>query len=86
VRALTLLPRRPRNLALLSMLIVFGFGINARLTTEIIVAKLLLDAKLIDTDLFTALVAESSLSTVSVPILFTLLVRKWREQLDHRIQ
>lgn len=63
-----------------------GIGINARLTTEIIVAKLLLDAKLIDTDLFTALVAASSLSTVLVPILFTLLVRKWREQLDHRIQ
>ncbi len=53
-----------------------GIGINARLTTEIIVAKLLLDAKLIDIHLFTALVAASSLSTILVPLLFTWLVRR----------
>ncbi len=58
-----------------------GIGLNARLTTEIIVAKLLLDAKLIDLHLFTALVAASSVSTVVVPLLFTLLVRKWGDQL-----
>ena len=54
-----------------------GIGLNARLTTEIIVAKLLLDAGLIDLHLFTALVAASSLSTLAVPLLFTLLVRRW---------
>ena len=59
-----------------------GVGINARLTTEIIVAKLLLDARLIDVDLFTALVAASSLSTVLVPILFTFIVRRWRALLQ----
>ncbi|HHQ14109.1 MAG TPA: cation:proton antiporter, partial [Chromatiales bacterium] len=58
-----------------------GIGLNARLTTEIIVAKLLLDAKLIDTHLFTALVAASSMSTVVVPLVFTLLVRWWGKQL-----
>jgi len=58
-----------------------GIGLNARLTTEIIVAKLLLDAKLIDVHLFTALVAASSLSTIVVPLVFTLLVRKWGDQL-----
>lgn len=58
-----------------------GIGLNARLTTEIIVAKLLLDAKLIDSHLFTALVAASSVSTVVVPLLFTILVRKWGDQL-----
>lgn len=58
-----------------------GIGLNARLTTEIIVAKLLLDAKLIDVHLFTALIAASSVSTVVVPLLFTLLVRKWGDQL-----
>jgi Ca2+-transporting ATPase len=54
-----------------------GIGLNARLTTEIIVAKLLLDAGLIDNNLFTALIAASSLSTLIVPLLFTLLVRRW---------
>ncbi|MFQ5803211.1 MAG: cation:proton antiporter [Candidatus Methylomirabilales bacterium] len=58
-----------------------GVGINARLTTEIIVAQLLLHAKLIDVHLFTALVAASSVSTISVPLLFTYLVRCWGEQL-----
>jgi len=59
-----------------------GIGLNARLTTEIIVGKLLLDAQLIDVQLFTALVAASSLSTLLVPLWFTLLVRKWGETLN----
>jgi len=54
-----------------------GIGVNARLTTEIIVAKLLLEAGLINTDLFTALVAASSLSTLGVPLAFTVLVKRW---------
>ncbi|WP_457651418.1 cation:proton antiporter [Rhodocaloribacter sp.] len=58
-----------------------GIGLNARLTTEIIVARLLLDARLIDLHLFTALVAASSLSTIIVPLVFTLLVRWWGERL-----
>jgi|GEM_PF-50652 len=57
-----------------------GIGLNARLTTEIIVAKLLFDAKLIDDKLFTALVAASSLSTIIVPLLFTLIASKWKDQ------
>jgi Ca2+-transporting ATPase len=63
-----------------------GIGLNARLTTEIIVAKLLLDAQLIDINLFTALIAASSLSTVVVPLVFTLLIRKWGNQLLQPIQ
>jgi Ca2+-transporting ATPase len=58
-----------------------GIGLNARLTTEIIVAKLLYDANIIDVELFTALVAASSVSTVVVPVLFTLFVRLWGESL-----
>lgn len=58
-----------------------GVGINARLTTEIIIAQLLLQANLIDVHLFTALVAASSVSTISVPLLFSLLVRRWGDQL-----
>ncbi len=56
---------------------VIGIGLNARLTTEIIVAKLLFDAGLIDNHLFTALIAASSLSTLIVPLWFTFLVRRW---------
>ena len=58
-----------------------GIGLNARLTTEIIVAKLLLDAGLIDTHLFTALVAASSLSTLLVPLLFVGVVHRWGDRL-----
>ncbi len=60
---------------------VVGIGINAQLTTEIIVAKLLLDAKLIDEHLFTALVTASSLSTLLVPLIFTGLIRRWGHDL-----
>ena len=55
-----------------------SIGLNARLTTEIIVAKLLLDAELIDSELFTALVAASSISTIIVPLLFSLMVSRWK--------
>ena len=58
-----------------------GVGINARLTTEIIVVQLLYSAHIIDTHLFTALVAASSFTTLTVPLLFTLLVRYWGDAL-----
>ena len=54
-----------------------GIGLNAQLTTGIIVAKLLLDARLIDTHLFTALVSAASLSTIIVPLAFTFMMNKW---------
>jgi Ca2+-transporting ATPase len=58
-----------------------GIGLNARLTTEIIVAQLLFSAELIDLDLFTALIAASAFSTIIVPLAFVLIVRKWGEEL-----
>ena len=58
-----------------------GIGLNARLTTEIIVAKLLLDAQIIDIHLFTALVAASSVSTIVVPLLFSLMISFWKKEL-----
>jgi len=60
---------------------IIGLGLNVRLTTEIIVAKMLLDAQLIDVKLFTALAASSSLSTTVVPLVFSLLVCKWGNDL-----
>jgi len=59
-------------------------SLNARLTTGIITAKLLLYAKLIDVHLFTAIVAAASLSTIIVPLAFILLIRKWADQLLFR--
>lgn len=61
--------------------LTIGVGLNARLTTEIIVAKLLFDASLIDVKLFTALVAASSVSTIVVPLIFSFIVAKWGEEL-----
>ncbi len=58
-----------------------GIGLNARLTTELIVAQLLLAAHLIDEVLYTALVAASAFSTISVPLLVSVILDKWREDL-----
>lgn len=64
---------------------IIGVGLNARLTTEIIVAQLLLTAGLIDNRLFTALIAASSVSTIVVPLLFAFLVRQWGETLHEPV-
>jgi Ca2+-transporting ATPase len=60
---------------------IIGVGLNARLTTEIIVAQLLLTSGLITLHLFTALVAASSVSTIVVPLLFAFLIRQWGDGL-----
>ena len=57
--------------------IIVGVGLDARLTTEIIVAQLLFSAALIDQSLFTALVAASSFTAITVPLVFSLLIRYW---------
>lgn len=61
-----------------------GIGINARLTTEIIVVQLLYKAGVIDLHLFTALLASSAVSSISVPIIFSLLLRQWGDHLKSR--
>jgi Ca2+-transporting ATPase len=61
--------------------LTIGIGLNVRLTTEIIIAKLLFDAQLIDSRLFTALVAASSFSTILVPLLFSFMVSRWKSQI-----
>ena len=60
--------------------VIIGTGLNARLTTEIIVAQLLYSAEIIDLKLFTALVAASSFTAITVPLLFSLLIRFWGEE------
>ncbi|HHC07983.1 MAG TPA: cation:proton antiporter [Actinobacteria bacterium] len=59
-----------------------GIGLNARLTTEIIVAQLLLGAGIIDDQIFTALVAASGLSTLLVPPLFAVVLDRWGPSLE----
>tara|TARA_R110002049_G_scaffold285698_4_gene467113 strand:- start:290461 stop:291705 length:1245 start_codon:yes stop_codon:yes gene_type:complete len=61
--------------------LTIGIGLDARLTTEIVVARLLFDANLIDLPLFTALVAAASISAVTVPIGFAVIVGKWSKTL-----
>jgi Ca2+-transporting ATPase len=60
---------------------IIGVGLSAQLTTEIIVAKMLLEAKLIDIELFTAMVTASSFSVITVPVLLSLLLRHWGKTL-----
>jgi len=60
--------------------IIVGVGLDARLTTEIIVAQLLFSAALIDKHLFTALVAASSFTAITVPLVFSLLIRFWGKE------
>jgi len=60
--------------------VIIGVGLDARLTTEIIVAQLLFSAAIIDLKLFTALVAASSFTAITVPLLFSLLIRFWGEE------
>ena len=63
-----------------------GIGLNARLTTEIIVAQLLFTVNIIDLHLFTALISASALSTVIVPLAFALLIRKWGDNFRTRLE
>ncbi|EIF51599.1 MULTISPECIES: cation:proton antiporter [Sulfurovum] len=63
--------------------IIVGVGLDARLTTEIIVAQLLFSAAIIDIKLFTALVAASSFTAITVPIIFSLLIRFWGDEVYH---
>ncbi len=62
--------------------LTIGVGLDARLTTEIIVAQLLFFSHIIDSTLFTALVAASSFTALTVPLIFTLLVRHYGKSLE----
>lgn len=70
----------PLNKMRLKEAVITGVGLNARLTTEIIVAQLLYSAKIIDLNLFTALVAASAFSTLTVPLIFSLLIHLWGKE------
>ena len=70
----------PMKKMVLKEAVIVGVGLDARLTTEIIVAQLLYSAAIIDQKLFTALVAASSFTAITVPLLFSLLIRFWGKE------
>lgn len=63
--------------------LIVGVGLDARLTTEIIVAQLLFSASIIDLHLFTALVAAASFTAITVPLIFSQLIRIWEGAVYH---
>ncbi len=74
IGVLLMVPMKKLNL---KEAVIIGVGLDAQLTTEIIVAQLLYSASIIDLQLFTALVAASSFTAITVPLMFTLLIRYW---------
>lgn len=56
--------------------VMVAVGLDAQLTTEIIVARMLFHAKMIDVSVFSALIAASSLTTIAVPPILALLARR----------
>jgi Ca2+-transporting ATPase len=65
---------------------VLGIGLDARLTTETIVAQLLYRAKLIPLELFSAIVAAAALSTIAVPVALSVVLRSRGETLLEPVQ
>ncbi|WP_373034904.1 cation:proton antiporter [Sulfurimonas sp.] len=63
--------------------VIVGIGLDARLTTEIIVAQLLYSSAIINLKLFTALVAASSFTAMTVPLIFSLLIRYWGDEVKY---
>ena len=59
---------------------IIAVSVNAGLTTEIIVAQLMFNAHLIDLRLFSSLVAAFSIATVGVPLVLTVLLRRWNSR------
>ncbi len=57
--------------------ILLGTGLSVRFSTGLVVAQLLLENKIIQDYLFSALVSASALSTIFVPIIFTFLIERW---------
>ncbi|RMF18110.1 MAG: cation:proton antiporter [Candidatus Dadabacteria bacterium] len=64
--------------------IVMGVSMTVRMSTTLAVADILYSRKLLDGDLYSAIVASISLSTLLVPVLLTILVRRWGQDLRMR--
>ena len=57
---------------------LLGLGLSVRFSTSIVIIKILLDSKLIDTNLYSVIVASTIVFTFIIPILFSNLLAKWK--------
>jgi len=57
--------------------LLLGVGLLVRFSTGIIIMKFLLDHGVIDTELYSVIVASTIIFTIAVPILFSFLFAKW---------
>lgn len=62
--------------------VLLGVGLLVRFSTGIIIMKFLLDHGIIDTQLYSVIVASTIIFTITVPILFSLLFSRWGKKLD----
>ena len=62
--------------------ILLGTGLSVRFSTGLVISQLLFTKQIIDQFLFSALVSASALSTVLVPIVFSLLLHKWKKYIQ----
>ena len=60
---------------------LLGVGLSVRFSSGIVVSKLLYTYKLIDVSLYSALVAASMLSTLTMPLAFNYLLRYWKKEI-----
>jgi Kef-type K+ transport system membrane component KefB len=67
----------PEKSLTLKEAITVGVGLDVHMTTELIIAQMLLSAGVINATLYTVLIAVSSLSMISVPVLLSILLRLW---------
>jgi len=65
--------------------LVVGVGLDVRMTTELIIAKMLFFANAIDTTLYTALIAAASISMITVPTFLSILLHKWGKDLKRKV-
>ena len=64
---------------------LLGVGLSVRFSTGLVIAQLLLIKGLITQQLFSALIAASTLSTILVPIIFSFLLKRWKKKLRHTL-
>ena len=60
--------------------LLLGIGLCVRFSTSLVIVKMLYEASIIGTSLYSALVTVSAVSTILVPFVFTYLARKWAKE------
>ncbi len=58
--------------------IIVGVGLTVKLSTSIVILKLLLDQGIIGSDVYSVLIASSIIFAIIVPVLLPYLIRRWK--------